>query len=221
MGQRTGGRATPPKRGQSGDARELTRLKMELVSGRDASDAGVLSRMVLAHPEYVAELAEFNAALIATGAYEHVVPTAETMGIAQRARARAFAAVFPAPATAEPAGGFGARAVATLKALRRARGLTLSSVARQLGLGLDVVADLEAGVVRAASVPDRLTRALGDLLQTTAEQVRAVLETQPVVRPGYARDPSSTQVIPIRDFAEAVRLSSSMTEEQKDRWLAE
>jgi transcriptional regulator with XRE-family HTH domain len=204
-----------------GDARELTRLKMELVSTRDAGETGVLGRMVLAHPEYVAELAEFDAALIATSAYEHVALSPETMGIAQRAAARAFEMVFPPQASAEPAGGFGARAVATLKALRRARGLTLSSVARQLGLGLDVVADLEAGVVRAASVPDRLTRALGELLQTTADQMRAVLETQPVVRPGYARDKSSSQDIPMRDFAEAVRLSTSMSVEQKDRWLAE
>jgi transcriptional regulator with XRE-family HTH domain len=221
MGQRTGGRATPPKRGQIGDARELARLKIELVSARDAGETGVLSRMALAHPEYVAELAEFDAALIATSAYEHEALTPETMAIAQRARARALAAAFPVAVTPGPAGGFGARAAATLKALRRARGLTLASVARQLGLGLDVVSDLEAGVVRATSVPDRLTRALGDLLQTTAEQVRAAFETQPVLRPGYARDLSSTQEIPMRDFAEAVRLSTSMTEEQKDRWLAE
>jgi transcriptional regulator with XRE-family HTH domain len=220
MGQTTR-RGGGSRKGGQADGRELMRVKMELVAARERGERSALSLALAAHPGYVAELTEFAAAVTATSSYEHEVPTAETMAIAQRAGARALAAVFPAPATVapSPAKGLGARAAATLKALRRARGLSLSAVARQLGLGLDVVSDLEAGVIGAATVPDRLTRVLGELLQTSAEQVRAALETQPVLRPAFGRDPSSTQEIPTRTFADAVRLSTSMSAEQKAEWL--
>lgn len=221
MGKSNNGRSRSPQREEQIDQRELTRLKLELVAAQEQGERGALGRAVMAHPRYVAELAEFAAALRATSSYEHEAPTAQTIAVAQRASARAFAAVFPGPAAASPAGGIGAVAVATLKALRRARGLTLSGVARQLGLGLDVLSDLEAGVLRASTVPDRLTRALGELLQTSAEQVRMALETQPVLRPAFGRDPSSSQEIAKRDFAEAVKLSTSMNAEQKAEWLAE
>jgi transcriptional regulator with XRE-family HTH domain len=221
MGKSNNGRSRSPRREEHIDQRELTRLKLELVAAQEQGERGALGRAVMAHPRYVAELAEFAAALRATSSYEHEAPTAQTIAVAQRASARAFAAVFPAPAAPSPAGRIGAVAVATLKALRRARGLTLSGVARQLGLGLDVLSDLEAGVLRASTVPDRLTRALGELLQTSAEQVRMALETQPVLRPAFGRDPSSSQEIAKRDFAEAVRLSTSMGPEQKAEWLAE
>ncbi len=221
MGKSNNGRSRSPQREEQIDQRELTRLKLELVAAQEQGERGALGRAVMAHPRYVAELAEFAAALRATSSYEHEAPTAQTIAVAQRASARAFAAVFPAPVAPSPAGGIGAVAVATLKALRRARGLTLSGVARQLGLGLDVLSDLEAGVLRASTVPDRLTRALGELLQTSAEQVRMALETQPVLRPAFGRDPSSSQEIAKRDFAEAVKLSTSMNPEQKAEWLAE
>jgi transcriptional regulator with XRE-family HTH domain len=115
--------------------------------------------------------------------------------------------------------GVGEQGVATLKVLRRARGLALSAVARRLGLGVDVLSDLEAGIIQVASVPAKLTQRLGELLQTSAEQIRLALETQPVVRPAFGRDLTSAQDIPSRNFAEAVQLSTSMTTEQKHEWL--
>jgi transcriptional regulator with XRE-family HTH domain len=221
MGQTTSGQPASGRGAHGKDERELTQVKMDLVAARERGERGALARALAAHPGHVAELTQFAAALVATSGYEHEVPTQETMAIAQRASARGLAAVFPARVSVKPAGGLGARAVATLKALRRARGLSLASVARQLGLGLDVLSDLEAGVIRAASVPDRLTQALGDLLQSSAEQVRAALETQPVLRPAYGRDRASAQDIPERDFADAVRVSTSMSAEQKAEWLEE
>jgi transcriptional regulator with XRE-family HTH domain len=222
MGKTTGGQPIDETGAHDERDGDLTHIKMDLVAARERGEHGALARALAAHPRHVAELAQFAAALVATSGYEHEVPTPETMAIAQRASARGLAAVFPARAEAKPAGGgLGARAAATLKALRRGRGLSLSAVARQLGLGLDVLSDLEAGVIRAASVPDRLTRALGDLLQASAEQVRMALETQPVMRPAYGRDRSSAQDIPERDFAEAVRVSTSMSAEQKADWLGE
>jgi hypothetical protein len=214
-------------RAQNSDERELRRLKMELVAARERAERGALPRMLAAHPGRVAELTEFAAALAATSGYERETPTAETAAIAERALARAMDVVFPAPvpssvvAASAGAAMRGARALVSLKALRRARGLSLPAAARGLGLGADVLADLEAGLIRAASVPERLAMSLSELLQTTVGQVRAALESQPRLQPALQRDRSLAGEVPVRDFAEAVRLSPSMTAEQKMQWLAE
>jgi len=223
MSQTTSGRGGSARRSHRAEDPELMRLKMELVAAREHGEGGALSRMLVAHPRHVAALTEFAAALVATSGYERETLTAETMAVAARAEARALATVFPvtAPVAASKSAssGFGARAVASLKALRRARGVSLSAAARRLGLGLDVLSDLEAGLINASSVPDRLTRALGELLQTTAEQVHAALDAQSAVRPALQLNRSSDGDVPMRDFAEAVRLSTSMSPEQKTEWL--
>jgi hypothetical protein len=205
---------------QQRQARELIGLKMELAAAGDRGERGALTRVLAEHPGHVVALSEFAAALVATSGYQSEAPTPQTVAVAQRATARAFAAVFADAPVSKPLGGVAARAIASLKALRRARGVSLSALARQLGLGVDVLSDLEAGVIRAASIPDRLTLRLGELLRSSAEQVRQALETQSVLRPAYGRDPSSSQDIPERDFAEAVRMSTSMSAEQKSEWLA-
>lgn len=209
--------------------RELMELKMELAAAYDRGERGALGRLLGAHPAYVGPLSEFAACLVATSGYETEAPTPQTVAVAQRATARAFAAVFAETATApvtpqrarQAAASATAQTVASLKALRRARGISLAAFARQLGLGMDVLADLEAGLIRAASIPDRLVQRVGDVLQASAEQVRLALQTQPVLRPAYGRDPSSSQEVTERDFAEAVRVSTSMSVEQKHEWLAQ
>jgi transcriptional regulator with XRE-family HTH domain len=195
-------------------------IKMELTAAYDRGEHGALTRVLKANPVYAAPLSEFAAALVATSGYESETPTPQIMALTQRATARAFASVFADAAVAMPASAVAPRAVASLKALRRARGVSLAALARQLGLGVDVLADVEAGVVRAASIPERFVARLGELLKSSAEQLRQGLETQPVLRPAFGRDPSSTQQVLERDFAEAVRLSTSMSPEQKREWLA-
>ena len=112
----------------------------------------------------------------------------------------------------------GARMGATLAALRRARGLSLIAVARGLGLGVDVLQGIETGLIRAASNCRLLfARALGEALDVTAEQVRMTLATQPAVQPALRRQ-RATGETPVLDFAEAVRLSPTMSAEQKARW---
>jgi hypothetical protein len=199
---------------------ELIELKRELAAAYDRGERGALARMLCSHPAHVGALSEFAAALVATSGYGAEAPTAQTIAVAQRATARAFVAVFPEMVATKPVTGVAAHAVTSLKALRRARGVTLAALARQLSLGVDVVADLEAGLIRAASVPERLVVLLGEQLRASAEQVGQALETQPVLRPAYGRDPSSTQEVQEREFADAVRLSTSMSPEQKTEWLA-
>jgi transcriptional regulator with XRE-family HTH domain len=232
MTQNTSGRGRRQARPRTIDARELTRLKRELVAARAHGEEGALARLLHAWPAYVAELTEFAAALVATASYEREEPTAATMALAERARARALAAVFPAvavaptpaPATAPAAVTVvaGARMGATLAALRRARGLSLSAVARGLGLGVDVLQGIETGLIRAASIPESFARALGAVLDVTAEQVRMTLATQPAVQPALRRQRATGESpvldTPVLDFAEAVRLSPTMSAEQKARW---
>jgi hypothetical protein len=216
MGETKGSRQRIP------DERELIRLKRELTAARERGEQGALARMVRAHAAYAGELAQFALALVATSSYEHEMPTPETEAITARATARAMATVFAAQAAAPvvaaeaPAG---ARALgATLAALRRARNLSLAVVARQLGLGVDVLQGIETGLIRAASVPDSFTHVLGELLELTAEQVRTTLITQPAVQPALRRQKGAGEM-PELDFTEAVRLSPGMTPEQKARWL--
>ncbi|HEV2237445.1 MAG TPA: helix-turn-helix transcriptional regulator [Ktedonobacterales bacterium] len=220
MGQKTTrGHAAAPG-GQGPDGGTLMRLKMELVAAREQPRAqGTLGRLAMAHPTLAPDLTEFAAALVATSGYEDVTPTAATEALAERARTRAFAAVFDAPATAaaEVAG----RVVATVRALRRARGLSLSALAQKISVGADVLSALEAGLVRGASIPDRFVRSLSEALAASLEAVRAALEAPPVVRPALQRSRASSDDAVVRDFAEAIELSPAMTDEQKARWLTD
>jgi hypothetical protein len=201
----------------------LMRLKMELVAAREGDGApaehDALRRLAIAHPALASDLAQFAAALTATAGYDQVTPTAATGALAERARARAFAAVFDTPATV--AAEVAERAVATVRSLRRARGLSLALLARQLSVGADVLSALEAGLIRGASIPDRFVRALSETLATSMEAVRAALETPLMVRPALQRSRLSSEEVAPRDFAEAIQLSPAMTAEQKARWLSD
>jgi transcriptional regulator with XRE-family HTH domain len=198
------------------------RAKMELVAAREHSEQETLAGLLQRYPAHALALTEFSAALVATSSYEQEELTPVTERIAAQARARALAAVFPA-AAAQPAKA--ATAIASLKALRQARGLAAKAVAQRLGLGVDVLSGLEAGVIRVASVPERLVRSLGEALDATLDQVRLALQTQAAVAPALLRSTQGATVQGTQphelDFAEAVRLSPGMTEEQKARWLAD
>jgi transcriptional regulator with XRE-family HTH domain len=213
---------------------ELVRAKLELAAARERGEAGALQTVLAHYPRHTAALIEFSAALAATSAYASETPTRETQRVAALARAGAFEVVFggvgaPAAAPAVRAGAQvvgPAQAVASLKALRQTRKVTLRSAAERLGLGVDVLSALEAGRIRVLSVPDRLLRALSDLLDATAEQIGALLEPQAAVTPALRRartgetKASEDAVSPTQlDFAEAVRLSPEMTGEQKASWL--
>jgi transcriptional regulator with XRE-family HTH domain len=193
---------------------ELTRAKLEMVAARERGEDALLP-LLEQRPTLAGELIEFSAALAATSAYTDVELTPETETIALQARDRAFAAVFGAatPAVAK------APAFASLKALRQARKISMPALAAKLGLGVDVVSALEAGRIRAASAPERLLRSLGELLDTTADQILALLGAQPAVSPALRRGRGAVSDAEPLDFAEAVRLSPEMSDEAKADWL--
>lgn len=205
---------------------ELTRLKMELVAARERGEARALPRLLASHPQYVSELTQFSAALLATNIDDAAAITPDSEQVAARARSRAFAAVFGAPVVASAAATAVAPARAvSLKALRQARGLSMPEAARKLGLGLDVLSSLESGRIAARTIPDRLVRALGELLDAATEQMQTLLQGQATLRPAFQRSRTGAtrqgQAPQEMDFAEAVRLSVEMTPEEKAQWLEE
>lgn len=214
---------TPQPHGET-----LLRAKMELVAAQERGDAGALALALARHPAHATELVDFATALVATSGHEQVALTAETEAIAERARSRAFVAVFGMAPVAHAAvkavkEAAPPAAVVTLKGLRQARKLSMREVAQSLGLGVDVLSSLEAGRIRAATVPERLTRALADLLQLTADRVRDALSAQPALSPAMLRSKAGerkgSQQPSTKDFAEMVRNSPEMSADDKARWL--
>jgi DNA-binding transcriptional regulator YiaG len=192
---------------------ELTGAKLEMVAARERGE-DALPQLLMQRPALAGELIDFSAALAATSAYADIELTPETEAAAMQAREHAFAAVFgAAPAVAK------APAFASLKALRQARKVSMPALAARLGLGVDVVSALEAGRIRAASAPERLLRSLGEMLDTTADQILALLGAQPAVSPALRRARGDVADAEPLDFAEAVRLSPEMSEEAKSDWL--
>ena len=223
--QRTGG----------GGELDLMRAKMALVAACDRAEPDALGHILATYPAHVPELVEFYAALRATGGYEHEALTAQTAAVGERAFARAMATVFggetplAAPAAAPHTAGVAVSAaqgvVATLRGLRRARRLSPRALADRVGLGIDVVTSLEHGLIRAASVPERLVKALADALGANLDQITTALNAQSAIGPALQRSHSgATKDVPTEaeiDFAEAVRISPNMTDAQKADWLAQ
>ena len=209
------------------DPSGLLRAKLELVAAREQGQTDAMRATLTRHPAYADELTTFGAALVATEAdpwgdsLETVL--ADTQAVADAARSRAFAAVFsaaPVAAVAPVAAAVAAPAV-SLKALWKQRGLTMAGVAQRLGLGLDVLSDLEAGRIRVASAPARLLATFSDLLGATVDQIAGAMSV-----PRLAVNLRSKQGATIGDqtpqqieFADAIRQSAEMSAEQKASWL--
>ena len=193
---------------------ELMRAKLEMVAARERGEDALLP-LLAQHPTLAGELIDFSAALAATTAYADVELTPETETIAMQAREQRIRSRLR---SCDASGGK-APAFASLKALRQARKISMPALAARLGLGVDVVSALEAGRIRAASAPERLLRSLGEMLDTTADQITALLGAQPAVSPALRRTRGDVADAEPLDFAEAVRLSPEMSEEAKADWL--
>ena len=206
------------------DAETLMRAKMELVAQREQGAPDALLRVLEGFPTQADELVQFSAALTATEVAADVAPTPAMRVLAERGAARALAAAFARVPAAATAATTGAQVAAlSLKALRQAHGVSMSAVARRLGLGVDVVSALEAGRISLATLPERLARGLSETLGVALDQVVAALQMpglDPALRRGgrgvTGKEPPAQ---PTLDFAEAVRLSPEMSDAEKAAWL--
>lgn len=222
----------------SADREQLMRAKLALVAAREQlratpasarqstreGDAGVLAHVMTSYPQQALELIDFSATLVATESYEHEAAAPEVDDIAARARARVLTALFPAqqPMPATTLGTMAQGAIASLKELRKARRMSAVALAGRLGLGVDVLSDLEAGLIRVATIPERFIRSLGEALNASAEQISNSLQMQSVALPALRRDRAGASkdapTEPTRAFADAVRQSPNMTAAQKIHW---
>jgi len=208
------------------ERRDLLRAKMALVAAREHGESGALQATLAQHPNAADELASFAMALIATESYDAEPIPADVRAVAAQARTQAFAAVFGEPAVAPalaPVAMTQQAGMLSLKALRQARGLSMKTVADRLGLGADVLSALEAGRIAVASVPARLTNTLSELLGATLDTLTGAmsLSVQPALRRSQVGAFKGDQAPAQLDFAEAVRQSPGMSDEQKAGWLAE
>ncbi len=204
---------------------ELMQAKLTLVAARERGDIGAFTTLLGVYPAHASELTEFNASLIATSGYEHETPTSETEAIAARALARAMATVFPDQASLLAPAAALRGAFASLRELRKSRGLSQPALADRLNLGVDVLSTLEAGMIKVASIPDRLIRALGDAFSASLDQITDLLDSQVTMEPAWKRstEGNSKDVAGAQeqDFLELVRTSPNMSAEQKAQWLDE
>lgn len=189
----------------------LTEAKMALIAAHERGEPDALTHALRQlGPDHADAIVEFDLGLVATSSYGDEADAPDVIEIAQRARTRAFAAVF----SAQPAG-------ISLKSLIRAQGSTLVALATRLGLGVDVLSALEMGRISLKSVPQRLYDALSEALDATVEQITAAVayDVAPALRRGQpgARGGANKQI----DFADAVISSQSMTPEQRANWLAD
>lgn len=212
----------------------LMQAKMALAAAVEDGRKGALATILTQYPAHTEELTSFYAALLATQGYEDAPLTPDIAAIAERASARAVAAVFGtasehvatvASAPVAPvAVATAAHAQApTLKALRQAQRKSLREVARGLGLGVDVLSALEAGRIRASTVPERLLQRLSALLDTATEQLQTML-AGPAPAPAFLRSRQGERkdgdAHEAMSFEDAVRLSAEMSAEEKSAWLA-
>lgn len=206
----------------------LMQAKMELAAASEQGNKGVLATILAQHPEYTDDLTAFYAALLATQGYEDAPLTPAMGAIAEHASARAFASVFGLGASeqAAPVAAVSATVAqtATLKALRQAQRKSLREVARGLGLGVDVLSALEAGRIRASTVPERLLQRMSALLDTAAGQLQILL-AGPAQAPAFLRSKQGERkdgdAHEEMSFEDAVRLSAEMSAEEKSAWLAD
>jgi len=195
---------------------DLRGARAELLAQFEQHQPQPLAEVLRNYPALLAELTDFYAGLLATSQTDTSGIAPDTSQIATRAVAKAFARVYPTIK----------HSAVSLKAARQHRHITLKACASRLGIGVDVLSYLEAGLIRAASVPDRLISRWSAALAISADEVQAMLASQVQRVPALQRNPWGGTVqrpaqTTITDFADAIRTSPNMSDDEKAIWLAE
>jgi hypothetical protein len=164
------------------------------------------------YPEAAKSLTEWTVAEPISAYAAQIEPSAEEE---QRARelGRQRIAVLRAKMEAE-------KTTPLLSLIAKERGLTLKHLAKQLGVGVALVAKLEDRLLVASGIPQTLIERLAGALSATSEQVRAYLQQPARLAMGAQYKASDVpQVTAQQDFTEAIRTCADMTAEEKAFWL--
>ena len=93
-------------------------------------------------------------------------------------------------------------------------------LAQALGIGMSVFAKLNRRLIHAASIPEKLMQQLSVELSVTVNEIRAYLSQPPTLALGADyKSEKAPETVAAQDFADAVRSSSDMSEEQKQTWI--
>lgn len=109
----------------------------------------------------------------------------------------------------------------SLTDLRKARGLSIGAVARQIDLPVDLLHRIERGGVRAATIPAQLLQHLAAVLQQAEGTIQAALAGPGLNTTGVrlsAQDGTDVPADEVVDFADALAMSSA-TDQQREAWL--
>lgn len=235
---------TQRDRGRPADAgaTDFNEVAARFLDERGRGEGGTLPRYIEEHPGMAADLllltveTELARAETAMGTGAGATNAAlSTIPPALLARLRAdahriltpqvvaaCAAPTPAPAPAP------ARAIAPLverlsgsfaQEARKRAGLTPRALVACLGVGADIVSMLDEGDIRPETVPPTLVERLATALKTTADAVYAALAAPRTGLTAYHAPRGHTARRRI-SFDEAIRLSPTMTDAQKDMWRA-
>ena len=117
--------------------------------------------------------------------------------------------------------------LATLLVTVNQQRLTLSQLADQVGLSVDIVAKLEQRKIAASSIPKEMYKRLAETLQQPMRAIEAYFESfnerssyrQQVAEAQVAYQVNEQPAIPVQSFREALEESVQLSGEQKHVWF--
>ena len=194
----------------------------EFVMDNDRPTAEVLEKCVHRYPEYRRELVDFAA----TWAEQLVLPRADELGaeveksLIDRTMSHVLNLVYEQEhQVAEPSETN--HTIDSLIGSAQHLGMSAQEFAKSCGLDLLLISKLNNRQIRPQTIPVRLIRHIGRLLQAPWEAVSEYIALPPKSLTGKAYlargKPESTGQ---QDFADAIR-ASSLTEPEKARWIDE
>ena len=182
----------------------------EIASAPTPPDAQMLRAWTVKYPEFAAEIVDFATDWVEMEAAVEAPVTDEDVDlVVNRTMSRVQALL---DAGERPA------VLADLAADMRAAGYDPEAFQRAIGIDRSILDCLVARLVRPATLPVRLVRALAEALGRSIEAIREYVRLPPQAATAYrARQrPATAQA----DFAMLVR-HSQMSDADKERWLGE
>jgi hypothetical protein len=197
-----------------------------------ATDSGAppLAEWVRRFPQFERELTEFAASWSLMKGLPPAPDAEEVdeetlvlrgMSVVQNLlHAQEQAVAAPAPAVVPTA----AVSIASLLAAAQSRDLTPRQLAAAVGIGSALLRKLDLRRIDIVQMPrdaiDALATALATALGRAADEVAAYLRQGPALAAMARRAEQAPEVGPPEDFFDAIRNDTTMTDEQKQRWLA-
>ncbi len=184
--------------------------------GRDA-----LTAWIRRYPHFERELTEFT---VQWSLAEQLPPSRGTRADDERLILRGMSVVqglLRERCARRPASAADARPIAWLVEEGARVGLKLRPLAAAVGLSTALVRQLDRRLVRFASIPGEAIEVLAGALRRTPDAIARSLDgtPRPVAAAQYRADEAPALAEP-QDFFAAVRADTSLSDEQRARWLA-